>query len=293
MSSFFLITEPGIKKAAELSLPPFDFKTAHPLITCARILSGSSAVAYNERVIRLTENWLKKDEPAYSALKIARYISEEATKDKLVLLLNSYRRSNVAFFKKLETEIIQIVLFHKLERNTECFLHIYRCVEYISDAVPVLYLDKVNNFSESIDIINSIAENKVGELGALSKVCKLIADKDETFENLNFTIDLSKTSAADSSNIKKQFNMINLTSDSDWIDDAMEVPYSKMTDFIVTVRNRSFHYMRKQSNIDFSKTGGANTLFSVVNNAAMEWLAIIYFQLLESLYNRHVVSSDT
>lgn len=293
MSEYFKVTEPNIPSMAKVAVKPYDLATTHPFVQIARMLSGTACFEYESKLVQSRINWITLNKPANTPEKIANHVGEDATEKGLSQLIVSYRQSNVGFFKKLKNEIAQCLLYYKLGRHTECFMHLYRALEFISDAVPILYLDRVNDFNKSIDIINSIATNEIGELKALSRVCELISQNNDSFKDLTFSISLDDTYSEYSGKIKSQLKEVFPSYKEHWQEQQLDILYKHMPDFIISVRNRSFHYMRKQANLDFSNIGGANELFKLVNKTSISWLATIYFQLVESMYNRHVIIDES
>lgn len=70
--------------------------------------------------------------------------------------------------------------------------------------------------------------------------------------------------------------------------DKLSIKYLEMGSFIITLRNRFFHYLNGGAkNIDSSEIVDSDKLFSIVNPVSMYWLAMIFLGILTHGLNEH------
>ena len=126
--------------------------------------------------------------------KIAKYISDEISSDDLVKALSNRRLSykNSGFYIELYNELASMHIAYMEGEFFKSFIHIYRILERISYAFPMIYARKSSDFSKSYGLLKSFLETKdTGELGFFKNALSVIYKDDDTLD-ITFEIDLSK-----------------------------------------------------------------------------------------------------
>jgi hypothetical protein len=260
-----------------------------PMHEVLRLLTGSVDLSVDGQRLRLTNNELRNFRGRSSAAK--RYTSQifdsQLTVEEYASFLLHNEFKNSAFFKSLKGELSLCLLAKKQARYSESFLYLYRIVEHISMAFPMLYALTHDEFRNSYSFLRSLLNNdKEGELKVLSTAMRTLANS-SNLSALTFDFSVSGLSVDYISNLRSELEaavMPKVAMDfEDHGDILFRIAFNNMPSFFVTVRNRLFHHKIDQRNIDLTLLGGANTLCRIALEQMLYWFSLVYTEILRVL----------
>ncbi|MEN3176412.1 hypothetical protein ABDK75_10480 [Gluconobacter sp. OJA] len=262
-----------------------------------RILTGSANVRFpnSEKIINLSENqfigksWRSSNPKNIFNLLFSDSISIDDYKDLVVNL----SRSESDFFCKLRDELLLCLVNKKNKRYTESFLYLYRILELMSVAFPMIYASTQRGFQTSHDFLRALITNeKDGELAVLQKAIPELS-KGSILEDLTFDFDISGNELEFIREIKNQINICikphirSLVFEEDG-DILFHVHFNDMAKFIVTCRNRIFHYRIKEKNVNLGAIGGADRFFHIIIDQSIKWFSLVLSEVIRALSRKYI-----
>lgn len=273
------------------------------LLLIIRLLSGS---------IKLTNNFSAKAIPCkknYFALDLKGFknkwgkefpnlISENIEPDDIATFINNNKFVNRKFYDNLLNELSHFVYESNKNSHTTAFIFIYRLLEKVSYAFPMIYTsrtqDFVRSFNDLKDLMTSDSEKK--ELGFFKKFVEVLYEKDPIFltsidmdiydENSEIQIMLFKE-------LKRVLDERIIHADTDE-PSKLSIKFGDMGSFIVTIRNRFFHNMNGHpNNIKSSNVPDSNLLFLSINDRALYWIATVFLGILSYNISEYMKIKDS
>lgn len=267
-----------------------------------RILAGTVDVSdiINNSTIELTECYfetfkIKYPSPYSRACHIFEVIDENLTISDYSGLCRKINTPSFQFFQTFNDELIEFVLNQTKQKYTNAFVNIYRMLEHISYAFPLVYTSKTLDFKKTYrDLRSFFAEDRsIGELKFFSNFLnKSLADP--TLLNSEFKISLTgpdyqKQKFYDViSNICKR-NKIPIL-DSSIENEVLIIEWKNVSNLIVNVRNGYFHYLNDNPNVISSDDIiDADLFFEKLNSCFMHWFTVLYSYMLSSIFDNITV----
>lgn len=291
-SSRYKYTEPSdsFKKQPNLNLE----QSSSPRLRVFRLLSGTASVTdtYSDKTYKFRRSYFHipyKDNSRVSARCVLDIFSEDDISLRDINNMFANNAANFNFFSKIEGEIIRCLISIHKESYIDAFVHLYRIIECMTYATPLLYASKSKDYIKTYESLKSCFTNtNSGELGFFITFVK------NTFQNEDFiklTIDLSLSSEeyeCDQDNLRKlivkhsQLNggyLFNGSPD----DIEFEFDFLKFFSFLIILRNRFFHLLQGgwKENISRIDTEYPELLFKAIINSGLNWTAIIIFEILK------------
>lgn len=188
-------------------------------------------------------------------------------------------RRNKALFDELLVEFSLYFLNKSRGNNTSGFLHLYRALEYMSYSFPISYSSRVVGFYTSFDTFKDFFINKdQGQLKFFREFINAIFEKSLLL--CRTTID---TYVGNEIYDKQKLKIIQkICKEFDYFDNGaiIQIEYKYLLDFMVTLRNRYFHFQYDRgdniSNINFD----GELFFEALNDKFANWLSMIYLEVL-------------
>lgn len=188
-------------------------------------------------------------------------------------------RRNKALFDELLVEFSLYFLNKNRGNNISSFLHLYRALEYMSYSFPISYSSRVVGFYTSFDTFKEFFINKdQGQLKFFREFINALFDK--SLLSCRTTID---TYVGDQVYDKQKLKIIQkICKGFDYFDNGalIAIEYKYLLDFMVTLRNRYFHFQYDRgdniSNINFD----GELFFEALNDKFANWLSMIYLEVL-------------
>lgn len=224
--------------------------------------------------------------------KIAEYWSDSVDVNYISSAFNDkrYATRNNDFFKQLYHEMAAFHFAVSRQAYTTAFVHIYRMLESISYAFPLLYALKTHDFKHTYGLIRSFFNNddSKGELGFFKKALNTLFKDNENVKDISFDIDLRKY---------EDENIINLFSntyrnsfDNDWFHpdtttDLIALNFFHVGSAIITLRNKIFHSLNStNNNLTCTQFGDLDLFFKEPIIAFYSWISVLYLEVLKSMY---------
>lgn len=258
------------------------------LLLILRILSGNVEITHNysDNSIKNRKNYFYSDLTRFQNwnLEFPRLFSEETTSSDLAEFITQTRFVNRSFYKVILAEISHFILHEKKTSHTSAFIFLYRILEKISYAFPMIYASKSQDFLRSFNELKTLmaGSGEKKELGFFKTFVETIHHKDPIANtSIDITIDAKNSSVQE-----QMFKALKeVASDSSIHEDTREygmlsIKYCEMGSFIITIRNRFFHNLNgSANNIESNKIVDSDEIFSFINPMAMHWLSQILFKV--------------
>lgn len=191
-------------------------------------------------------------------------------------------RVNVKIYKNILHEFTSYFYHENKKEFVASFVNLYRCLEHMSYTFPLVYASKAKEYWGTYKELQSFFEGKgTSELKFFKRFQKVLIDED--IRNLTFEISF------ESAPIEIKDKLENILKDiyrqagvpSEMIDSNM-VKYDYMLEFIITCRNRYFHFLASDSRNNLQvKEINMDYFFEAVNIHMVNWLAYIYSEVVK------------
>lgn len=258
-----------------------------------RLLSGTCTLKCNSptlRTIQQRRNYLDALNSTHSS------VTSKTLKDcflpydltELESYFNNTRHSNFSLLNDLLSEYSYYFLQVDRGNDTSAFLHLYRILEYISYSFPLVHASVSKNYQGTFKDLQSYFTKDNGELSFLQKfVSKLF--KDDPIYSTTVDINVFNSDAEIQNNIYKSYKKILSNKKVSFDDSLMQfsLEYSEFINIIILIRNRYFHFaIGGKRNIRSSDISYPDLFFKQINDYAINWLSIIYFEVFKTLLDR-------
>lgn len=260
-------------------------KSDSKLLLILRLLSGSIILEHKSSSKKIIQksNYFSADLNGYSQYwdrNFPELIAEDYTAQQLSGFVEYTKPINKKFYNDILSELSYFFYYQSKGVHSTAFVFLYRALEHVSYAFPLIYVSKTNDFSKTYNFLKDLMSgNKdTGELGFFKSFVKKIYENDSIYES---SIDFHMLLDTESDQ-KKMFNLLkdlckeNMIADSTDKPRVLSIKYTEVGSFFITIRNRFFHYMNGGArNIESSRIGDVDLLFSLVNNNFLYWLSTI------------------
>lgn len=256
-----------------------------------RLLLGTATVSRNGK--------LKKQSTDYSSLP-----STQQTKSPAAALsdfLTSYsiggstdrlirisRADNREFYREILSEFLNFFIQQQYGSQTAAFVFLYRILERTSYSVPLLYAstqtDYIGTFKDLKAILHADAE---GELGLFKKFLNQGRFIDPIKLQINQKISLASMNGFGKAHYDLTVDKFHKFSSFDPTAQEVEIKFSDIPDFLITIRNRFFHSRTGdgKGNITSIQMLDSDEYFHQVNPIIASFLAIVVLHTISSKYH--------
>ncbi|WP_309397111.1 hypothetical protein [Cerasicoccus maritimus] len=198
--------------------------------------------------------------------------------------LRDFSRPNSGLFRNVSCELAYYFHYSQEHTHLPAFLHIYRILEYISYSFPLVHASNSSNFQGTFTMLKGFFRGDGGELKFFNKFVNKLFDGDPI---LNATADINLVgldpilaARFTSCYSEKLDGMITVDTQTN----EASIKYSEIINAIVTIRNKYFHFaIGGQKNIDTYQIKEPNEFFRILNPIFINWIGIIYFEILRSI----------
>jgi len=223
--------------------------------------------------------------------KIKGYIFDDLSFEEFSVYFSNknFLYQNFEFFKQLNLEFNNFFYYENKKSHTTAFVYIYRILEIISYAFPLIYASKTTDFKGTYTFLKSClsvnSEKDKGELGFFKSFIKVVFKEDPLFES-SITINVN----GDTEDIQEIFFnafkkscSINIFDSNDTEEPRkIAVKFSEYSSFIINLRNRFFHLFNSgQPNLQSDEIIDSDYFFSLVNKQSMSWLSLVLLEVLK------------
>lgn len=257
------------------------------ILLIIRLLSGAIKLKhkYSSTKISQTENYFLADFRGYARYwdrDFPELIDEDYNAEQLSHFVDSQRFSNRSFYKNILSELSYFFYYQKKQTHSSAFIFLYRALEHISYALPLIYVSKTDDFKSTFDSLKRLMITNPGELGFFKKFIDTVYQNDSIRES-SVDFDISLTTEIEQRNM---FNLLYglckpaIIADSTEDPRKLSIKYTEVGVFLITIRNRFFHYTNGQENIESSNIADIDVLFSLINKKFLYWIATIILAVI-------------
>lgn len=229
--------------------------------------------------------------PSSTATSRNDLLLELATKGIDRTALDKHLRRNLrqtGFYQETVGELIHAFVRDAEGQHTLCFLHIYRLLERIAYAFPLIYASRTKDFKQAYTNLKKFlgGSSDTGELTFFSNF--IIESLDplllEGTSLVNFE-DIPAENRTRAFSLVREFMQgrcdVNIEGES------LDLKNKAIIDLLTTLRNRFFHFSPDHpSNISIRQIPDSDAFFKCLNKLFLNWILVIYFEVL-----RHQVPS--
>lgn len=282
-----LLTETGKRNLPEI----LSIKNDSPeILIIIRILSGSVKLTHNytNQDIVCRTNYFANDFKHYGQRwkkEFPLLISNSMTATDLGEYINATKYTNKKFYKNILSEICQFTYASKKGSHTAAFIFIYRLLEKISFAFPLIYASKTQDFVNTFKQLKTLmsGDTDKGELGFFKTFIQELY-KDDPIAETSVDMNIVTSDQIVQDQIFNQMKKVIQESiiHADTVEPSkLSIKYCDMGSFIITIRNRFFHNMNGgKKNIDSEMVIDSDLFFHSINASAMQWLSTVFLGIL-------------
>lgn len=199
--------------------------------------------------------------------------------------INKYfkeNRKNTRIYEEVLMEFSNFFYQKYKGSHLAAYVHLYRCLEYISFSFPMIYVSKAGTYQGTYDALKSFfSDQQKSELKFFKKFLSTLLD--ESILNLQLDIDVK------SPNIQmlEQFkSLIKNIADQEKIcytdnGSTISIAYYDLFDLAVTLRNRYFHMLSGGAKNISSRNICVDSFFEFINEYVANWIAFVYFEIVK------------
>lgn len=260
------------------------------LLLIVRLLSGEIKLEHirSSKKVTQRENYFSSDLKGYSQhwdRLFPKLIADDYTAEQFSVFVEATKLNNKKFYKNILSELSYYFYYQAKDAHSSAFVFLYRALEHVSYAFPLIYVSKTNDFSKTYGFLKKLmgGDKDTGELGFFKSFIKTVYKDDSIKESsIDFQILLSTESEQ-----TKVYNLLESLCKGDMIAESTDKPrklsikYMEVGSFLITIRNRFFHFMNGGAkNIESSNIEDIDVLFSLVNKKFLYWLSTLLLAVL-------------
>jgi hypothetical protein len=253
-----------------------------------RLLIGNLKVTKNNQFDFITTNCYFKlpfDNPSYDTIRLFEELFEDETTtinfiehgEAINRSLNNNRKNHEIYQKALH-EICCYFIYNN-SNSIAAFVHLYRCLEYISYTFPMIYASKSKNYRGSYNELKSFfMGDSQNELKFLRRfLSTLFKDEVSTLDyEFEILLGLSNHVSDFKVDFDKVYNGIEYNIDGN----TLSIAFKNVMSFFIITRNRFFHFSSGQDYENFeSNNYDIEEYFKSVNPYLLNWLSIIILKV--------------
>ncbi|MDZ7796955.1 MAG: hypothetical protein U5N56_07890 [Candidatus Marinimicrobia bacterium] len=195
---------------------------------------------------------------------------------------------NYSLINDLLYEYSYFFLNEKKGNHTTAFIHLYRILEYISYSFPLVHASTSKNFIGTFSSLKAYFAGDGNELKFLEIFIERLFDSDPILAS-TFDINVQHSNRSVRDKLYAGFHRVLPSENAEFNDSIYRVTitYSDLLKIIIQIRNRFFHFaVGGQKNIRSSEIENPDLFFKHINNHAINWISIIYFEVFKTLVDR-------
>lgn len=194
---------------------------------------------------------------------------------------------NRKFYQDLLAEFGSYFIHSQRGSHTAAFVFLYRILEKISFSVPLLYCSTQRDYVGTFNELKALFDSKVkGELGLFKKFLNQGRFIDQVKLDVEYTINFESEQGHENSYFKLATKHCDAYSDIDEGAHQLKLPFRKVPELLITLRNRFFHSLvgEDKHNIRLEEILHPDEFFSNVNPIFCSFLSIVALQTIASKY---------
>lgn len=154
------------------------------ILLIMRLLSGNVELTHNysNNRVKSRTNYFSSDLIAFTNWnrEFPSLISEDVTSADISTFIDENKYVNRSFYSKVLSEVSQFLLHKKKGSHTSAFIYIYRILEKISYAFPLIYASKSQDFLSSFNQLKNmmVGDKEKKELGFFKIFIEMLYEND-------------------------------------------------------------------------------------------------------------------
>ncbi|MCX5590897.1 hypothetical protein [Alcaligenes endophyticus] len=268
------------------------------ILIIIRMLSGSIKIEHKKssKKINQEENYFSANFRNYGQTwdkKFPPLVGEDFTLGDLAKYIEENKLKNRKFYSNILSELSYYFYYQSKKIHSSAFIFLYRTLEHISYAFPLIYASKTDNFEKTFNSLKNLMNNdkNIGELGFLKNFVKTVYLEDPIYSSsLDFIIDHETDEEKSKTfNILKSLCTDAMIASSTSEPRSLSINYPEVGSFIITIRNRFFHYMNGGAkNIETTDIRDIDELFSIINKKSLYWISTIFL----TVFSYSIIKSE-
>lgn len=298
MSELFTISEEYKARKVAKKRAPLVVSDASPYIyKVYRLITGNIELTevITGKKYSLTEDFLSNVycQQGQFYHKIAKYISDDISSNYLASAISnlSFSNKNFDFYKQLYNELASMHVAYRNEDYLKSFIHIYRVLERIAYALPMIYARKSKDFAKTFALLKKFMDAKdKGELGFLKKALQVIYDGDNIL-NVSFDIDLTNYAPLNLQNLYYDTYTTKLLK-NDMLDPSTDqnkiaIKFISVGDAIIITRNQIAHSLSDGEKLLCSDFVEINTFLRTAIKPYFTWISVLFLGIMRDNYDNY------
>lgn len=207
---------------------------------------------------------------------------DDICEDSTMNVCNRYflkNRKNTNIHNQVLNEL-SMFFWEKDRSPMTAFIHLYRCLEFISYSFPMIYASKSKDYMGTFESLRKfLAGDASGELAFMKKFVREIYHNDPILK-YQFDINIQINNIEKACEESKAVFGNDFT--YDFVGNTFSLAFDQMMSFFITLRNRYFHFLVGQDRKNFTSTEyDMNELIRAFNPHFANWLAVIFCTIVQ------------
>lgn len=215
---------------------------------------------------------------------IERVFSLQLANPDHVATLNKYlmnNRRNTDIHNQLLCEITKCFILEHTS-PTSSFIHLYRCLEFMSYSFPLIYASKSTDYAGTYKTLKSFLTGDPEELKFFRIFVKELFRNEPTTLSYEYEIELSSSNLQ---SLIRECSVVLRGLSCQFDGDILKIRFEDMHSFIVTIRNRYVHMkigdgQKNLRSLDYD----IDDLFRSINRHVINWLSVIFCAIAQHGY---------
>lgn len=195
------------------------------------------------------------------------------------------QKLNIEFYRSLCAELCHCIVSLEEDLFVDAYLHLYRSIEKIAVAFPLIYVSSIQDFKQSHKAMKEMFSGDKGELKFIEIFTKILSNRNPDLLDYDINFYTNYEEVIEFEKLVVQLRRAGIVTDDTELDadegyfalNFVHVPTS-----IITVRNRLFHNDNSGiKNIDIDSIGGASELCRMMVCAGLHWLTIVFGEVIK------------
>lgn len=168
--------------------------------------------------------------------------------------------------------------------HLHAFLHLYRVIERVSVALPLIYASSEPDYKRSFEMLSSLKQDpRDGELAIFKNFSKHLAASGG-YKDLKFAFEFfgqGRQQLKASDEISRCV-FPNSTKGEIRIDKSgFDVDFENIPSALIDIRNRIIHYSQSGSNFNLDLLDGVDLMCRTVNKPTLNWLSLVIVEIIK------------
>lgn len=197
------------------------------------------------------------------------------------------RADNRRFYSELLAELLHFFAQSNKGSHTAAFVFLYRTLERISFAVPLMYAATERDYCKTFKDLQNFLDAKSGELGFFKKFINAGNFIDTGRLNILYDVNIVSPSGFTSDFYNALDTLFTFDQSNQGIH-QFKLKFSKIGDLLITLRNRFFHFRAGdgQPNITLIDVPNTDEFFGVINDVFISYLSVIVLEIITETYKQ-------